>query len=191
MTVAPTTSRRRRHAAPAFTCGLLIFVWVAAALSAQSARITPVTRDGQVLVSFMVADAFNDQVVAAINSGLTTSFSYEVELRRGATLWVDRTIDVARVVAAVKLDNLTRKYQISIMRDGRVEDSWVTADLDEVRRAVTEFARLPLFSTRSLEANAEYYIRVTVRTRPHNALFVFPWARDGVLGSAPFTFLPR
>ena len=158
---------------------------------AQTARITPVARDGQVLVSFEVTDAFDEQVRAAIESGLTTSFTYEVELRRGAALWVDRTIDVAQLVASVKFDNLTRQYQVSIMRNGRVEDSWMTADADAVRKAVTVFSRLPLFSTSKLEPNSEYYIRVKVRTRPHNALFVLPWDRDGVLGSATFTFLPR
>jgi hypothetical protein len=160
-------------------------------LTAQTARIIPVARDGYVLVSFEVSDAFDPQVKAAIDSGLTTSFAYEVELRRGATLWVDRTIDVARVVAAVKFDNLTRQYQLSLTRDGRVERSWMTADATEVRKAITTFSRLPLFSTRKLEPNAEYYIRVKVRTRPHNALFFLPWDGDGVLGSATFTFLPR
>ncbi len=77
-------------------------------------------------MSFDVDEAFNDQVQAAIKSGLTTTFTYDVELRRSATLWVDRTIDVAQVAASVKFDNLTRRYQVSITRDGRVESSWVT-----------------------------------------------------------------
>jgi hypothetical protein len=160
-------------------------------VAAQSVTITPVTRDGHVLVSFELAGAFNDQVQAAIKSGLTTSFTYEIELRRAATLWLDRTIDVAQVAASVKFDNLTRRYQVSILRNGRVEDSWISDDADQVRRAVTVFSRLPLFSTGRLEPNAEYYVRVKARTRPHNALFVLPWDRDGVLGSATFTFLPR
>jgi hypothetical protein len=172
-------------------CLFLALLAVTGPAAAQSARITPVARDGHVLVSFEVADAFSDQVEAALTSGLTTSFTYDVELRRGATLWVDRTIDVAQVVAAVKFDNLTREYQISITRDGRVEDSWITQDAQEVRRAITVFTRLPLFNTRKLEPNSEYYIRVKVRTRPHNALFVLPWDRNGILGSATFTFLPR
>ncbi|MGE3844395.1 MAG: DUF4390 domain-containing protein, partial [Vicinamibacterales bacterium] len=97
----------------------------------------------------------------------------------------------AQVAAAVKFDNLTRQYHVSISRNGRVEDSRVTADAEEARRALTVFSRLPLFSTSRLEPNSEYYIRVRVRTRPHNALFVLPWDRDGLLGSATFTFLPR
>jgi hypothetical protein len=171
-------------------CSGLLF-GAASQAAGQSARITPVTREGHVLVSFEVVGALSQQVQAAIESGLTTSFTYEVELRRAATLWVDQTIDVAQVAAAVRFDNLTRRYQVSITRDGRVEDSWITEKPEEVRRAITVFSRLPLFETSRLEPNSEYYIRVKVRTRPHNAIFVLPWDRDGVLGSAPFTFLPR
>jgi hypothetical protein len=159
--------------------------------AAQAVRITPVARDAFVMVSFEVPEAFNEQVQAVIESGLTSSFTYDVELRRGATLWVDRTIDVAQIAATVKFDNLTRRYQVSILRDGRSDAPWTTADVNEVRKAITTFTRLPLFSTQKLEANSEYYIRVKVRTRPHNALFVLPWDRDGVLGSATFTFVPR
>jgi hypothetical protein len=177
-----------RHAAWLLAGLLLLGVAPAAA---QSARITPVTRDGHVPVSFEVLGALSQQVQDAIESGLTTSFTYEVELRRAATLWVDRTIDVAQVATSVKFDNLTRQYQVSVTRDGRVEDSWITESADDVRRAITVFTRLPLFPTDRLEPNAEYYIRVKARTRPHNAIFVLPWDRDGVLGSVPFTFLPR
>jgi hypothetical protein len=176
-----------RRCLAALVCGLMLCL--PALGFAQSARITPVARDGHVLVSFDVDEAYSEQVQAAIRSGLTTTFTYDVELRRGAALWVDRTIDVARVAASVKFDNLTRRYQVSITRDGRVESSWVTEDEAQVRRGITVFSRLPLFRTDRLEPNSEYYVRVKVRMRPHNELFVLPWVRDGVLGSATFTFL--
>jgi hypothetical protein len=170
---------------------LAMLVVAPAVVMAQSVRITPLARDGQVLVSFELDGAFTDEVRAAIQSGLPTSFTYDVELRRAVPLWVDRLISSARVTATVRFDNLTRRYQVMVTHDGRVADTQTTGDEEIVHRAVTQFQRLPLFSTRPLEANAEYYIRVRVETRPRNALFVIPFGRDGVLGSAPFTFLPR
>jgi hypothetical protein len=158
---------------------------------AQSIRVTSLTREDRVLVSFELSEVYNDDLKAAIQSGLPTSITYDVELRRATTLWVDRMVDTARVTAAVRFDNLTRRYQISVMRDGRVEDSRVTDDEQAVQQALTTFARLPLFRTSLLEPNAEYYVRVRAQTRPRNSLFVLPWERGGVLGSAKFTFLPR
>jgi len=158
---------------------------------AQSLRVTPVVRDSQVLVSFEVADAFSDELWDAIHSGLPTSFTYDVELRRSTPMWVDRVIGTARVAATVRFDNLTRRYQVALLQDGRVEQARALEDRDEVLEALTVFQRLPLFGTRRLEPNAEYYVRVQVRTRPRNARFPLPWDRDGVFGSATFTFLPQ
>jgi Domain of unknown function (DUF4390) len=171
--------------------GSLLALLAVAPLVAQSIRVTSLTREDRVLVSFELTEVYNDDLKAAIQSGLPTSITYDVELRRATTLWVDRLVDTARVTASVRFDNLTRRYQISVMRDGRVEDSRVTEDEQAVQQALTAFSRLPLFRTASLEPNAEYYVRVRAQTRPRNSLFVLPWERGGVLGSAKFTFLPR
>jgi hypothetical protein len=159
--------------------------------AAQTLRVTSLAREDRVLVSFELPDAFNDDLRASIQSGLPTSITYDVELRKGTTLWVDRLIATAQVTAGVRFDNLTKRYQVSVMRDGRVEESRVTEDEEDVRQALTVFQRLPLFDTAILEPNAEYYLRVRARTRPHNSLFALPWERGGILGSTKFTFLPR
>lgn len=180
-------SRLQRRA----VLGSLVALLAVVPLLAQSIRVTSLTREDRVLVSFELTEVYNDDLKAAIQSGLPTSITYDVELRRATTLWVDRLVDTARVTASVRFDNLTRRYQISVMHDGRVEDSRVTDDEASVQQALTTFARLPLFRTAALEPNAEYYVRVRAQTRPRNSLFALPWERGGVLGSAKFTFLPR
>ena len=75
---------------------------------AQSVHVTPLIRDERVLVSFRLADAFTDDVREAVHSGTTITFVYEVELRRGATLWIDRTLASSRIVATVKYDPVAR-----------------------------------------------------------------------------------
>lgn len=185
------TSLRPRTARLAIVLAVSSLLLLPALTEAQSLRVTPVVRDGQVLVSFEVDDAFSPELWDAIHSGLPTSFTYDVELRRSTPLWVDRTIGTARVAATVKFDNLTRRYQVALLQDGRVEQARALEDRAEVLEALTVFQRLPLFGTRRLEPNAEYYVRVQVRTRPRNARFPLPWDRDGVFGSATFTFLPQ
>jgi hypothetical protein len=157
---------------------------------AQNLRVTPLPRDGQLLVSFTLADVFDDDVRAAIRSGLPTTFTYDVELRRGVALWFDRTIAETTVSATVKYDNLTRRYQVTRMLDGRVESPPQVTDNEEtVRVLMTEFEKLPLFDTAVLEANAEYYLRVNARTSPRNSWFVWPWRRHRASGRATFTFI--
>ena len=155
----------------------------------QTLQVTPLTRDGSVLVSFKLADAFTDDLRAAIQSGMTITFLYDVELKRGASLWLDRTIGTVTISASVKFDNLTRRYYVTIAKEGRIDSTEPTDSEATARRWLTEFNRLPLFSSAGLEANGEYYVRVRARTTPKSASFVWPWASHDVTGNAKFTFL--
>jgi hypothetical protein len=158
--------------------------------AAQTLQVTPLPRDGQVLVSFKLSDAFTEEVLAAIHSGMTISFVYDVDLKRASAVWVDRTIASASVTAAVRYDNLTRRYQLTRMLDGRIERADTTEREEEVRAWLTaDFDKLQLFSRAPLEANGEYYVRVRVHTTPGTASFVWPWMRSGVTSLAKFTFI--
>ena len=171
---------------------LVVVVMLAARLAAAAGgspdiTVTPIARDGQVVVSFDMGDAFTPEVRDAIESGLVTTFSYDVELRRGWGLF-DRTVASMTVSATVRYDNLTRRYQMSRTVDGRVEDARPTEDPSAVRAWMTHFVRVPLLATTSLETNGEYSVRVRAHTRPRNAWFFWPWG-GALLGQAKFTFV--
>jgi len=171
-------------------------VWLAAttallAAATQTIQVTPLTREGKVYVSFKLSDGFTDEVAEAIHSGLTLTFLYDVDLKRSASIWFDRTIASATVSATVKYDTLTRKYSVTRAYDGRIESADTTDSEEIVRGWLTAFDRLPLFSSAGLEANAEYYLRVRARTSPRTAmLFFWPWVGHDVAGMARFTFIP-
>ena len=177
------TSRTCLHA---LLCWILLTAMVAAQ---QSLQVVSLTRDGRVLVTFKLADVFNDDLRAAIKSGLTTSFVYDIELRRGSTMWLDRTIDSTTLTASVRFDNLTLRYHLTRTQDGRIDVADSTDREEDARIWLTEFERLPLFSSAPLEANAEYYLRVRAHATPRNASFVWPWARHDWTGHVKFTFL--
>jgi hypothetical protein len=171
----------------------LAFVLVAAlAVPEQNLDVTPVARDGQVLVSFKLAQTLTPDLQNAIHSGLTVSFVYKVDLKRSSVTWIDRTLASAIVTATVRFDTLTRKYHLSRLFDGRTVDSKVT-DREDLAWAwvTTQFEHLPLFRGLKLEDNAEYYVRIRAHTSPRNASFVWPWQGDDVVGLAKFIFLRR
>jgi len=172
---------------------LLAVVLCAALVGADAPRgvnVSVVSRDGHVYVSSTAADAVMADVEEAIQAGLTTTITYDSELRRPVSIWFDRTIGSATVSVSVQYDTLTRRYQLSRSVDGRLDDSKVSEDKSEVKRFVLRFDRLALFNTGDLEPNVEYYVRVRVRTRPRDAFFFWPWGRDAASGLARFTFIP-
>ncbi|HEX4347645.1 MAG TPA: DUF4390 domain-containing protein [Vicinamibacterales bacterium] len=168
----------------------LFVLWPAAAhADGPDLTVTPLQRDGQVFVSFELSDGLSPDVRDAIQSGLPTTFSYEIELRQDSAIF-DRTIAAITITASVRFDNLTRRYQMSRAVDGRVEDARPTEDQNAVREWMTRFDRVPVSTTAALETNGEYYVRVRALARPRSTWLSWLWNRSAVLGNAKFTFIP-
>jgi hypothetical protein len=165
-----------------------LIIAMATVCQAQTVQVTPLAKDGRILVTLRMNDVFTDEVRAAMHSGLRITFVYDVELKRSTALWVDRTLATATVTATIEYDILTRRYLATRREDGRM-DLAVTIESEDAARAwLTEFDKLPLFSSGGLEGNSEYYLRVRAHTTPRNASFVWPW-EGGVAGLAKFTLL--
>ena len=156
---------------------------------AETMRVRPIFKDGQVLVTFALDGGLTDDMKAVVQSGLKTVFTYTVELKLRAAVWVDRTVATAVVSASVDYDNLTRRHTVSQARDGRVEQSFIVEDPAEVAQMVTSFDRLSLFKTR-LEPNHEYYVQVRADARPRSNSTLWPWSGTAS-GLARFTFIPN
>jgi Domain of unknown function (DUF4390) len=163
-----------------------------AAASEDSAIITvaPQARGDAIVVSFSTSRAVTPAIEQAIASGLPTTFTYDVELRQPSTFWFDKLVDSARIAVTVRFEPLTRRYHVTLLQDGRVAEERATDRVEDVRRWVSTFDRLPLFTTRELQEHTTYDVRVRGRTAPRHTWSFWPWSRPSALGSAGFTFLP-
>jgi hypothetical protein len=169
---------------------LVGLLWAVSALAADPAvRVETSVQDGYVFVSFNVTGDIPEEVRASIHSGLPTTFSYDVELRQQAQWWVDRTLGAARVSAIVKYDNLMRRYEVTLIDDGRVEEVRSTEDENQAFEWMTAFQARRLMSTRTLEPNGEYYIRVRALARARGLGWPFAGGTP-VLGSVTFRLRP-
>ena len=167
-------------------CAAVIVAMGVIARAAETVRITPITQDKKVLVSFELTDAYTDAIRESIASGLRTTFSYDVALRMEA--WVDRTIATTVVTTSDQYDNLTRQHRLTRVIDGRIEDATVTDDEAVVRSWLTTWKRLPLCETSKLDATRDYYVRISARARP-SAGSLLGWA-TAITGQTKFTFIP-
>jgi hypothetical protein len=152
--------------------------------------VAPVARGDMILVSFSTSKVVTPSIEQAIESGLPTTFTYDVELRRPSFLWFDKLVASARIAATVRFDALTRRYHVTLLQDGRVAEERATDRAEEVRRWVSVFDRLPLFTTRELIEQTAYAVHVRGRTTPRRTWSFWPWARPSAHGSAGFTFVP-
>jgi hypothetical protein len=158
------------------------------ALAQESLRITPFVRDNQVLVSFELADAYNDAVHDAIASGLKTSFTYELELRTEVPGWVDRTIARTVVTTSDQFDNLTRRHTLTRTVDGRIEQATVAETEAFAKTWLTTWKDVRVTDTSKLDPTREYYVRITTRARPFGGSLL--GLSRSISGQARFTFIP-
>lgn len=137
------------------------------AQATQALRVVPVVRGDYLVVNIDLRDGLTPEVLAAIDSGLKTTFTYTVDLKVEATLFRDRTVMSAIVANSVEFDNLQRKYTLERSVDGReVGKPEVTDSPAKVREWLTRLQDLQLFRTRQLVRNREYYVRVSASARP-------------------------
>ena len=154
----------------------------------QALRVVPRVRGERLHVNIELRDGFTPDVRAAIHSGLTTTFTYTVDLRLDVAGWIDRTMGQTVVTNTVDYANLTRKYQLERRIDGRLEQAFASDDESEVRQWLTAMKQLPLFPTSMLERNREYYVRVSASARPSHGSMLWPFG-SGTSGQGKFTFI--
>ena len=174
--------------------GLAVLALIAATapLAAQAAKglqVVPVVRGDSLIVNFELRDGLTPDVRAAIDSGLKTIFTYTVDLRVDAGFWLDRTVAQSVVTTSVEYDNLERKYTLERRINGRSEPREAVTTLDplEVRQWMTKVKDAPLFSTRVLTRNRDYYVRVSASARPSYGSILWPFG-SGTSAQTKFFF---
>ena len=169
-------------------CAAVVLAAGAIAHAAQTLRIIPLVHDNEVLVSFEVADGYTSDVRDAIQSGLRTTFSYDVELRMRNHLWVDPLVATSIVSTSDHYDNLTRRHALTRTVDGREQDSITTENEVTVRQWLTSLDKLPICRTTKLDPNRDYYVQVSARVLPYHTSML-GWT-SAIVGRSPFTFIP-
>jgi hypothetical protein len=178
----------KRAALPAVLTACLVLALAAAPFVADI-KVTPVVAAGQVQASFVASEAFTNENLEILRNGVPLTFTYQVEVRRPSTVWLDRVVGSTTVAARIKFDSLTAMFQVTKEQDGRVTSSRSTAKEDEMREWATEFDSVPITAVDPLEPNADYYVRVRLDATPHLKVSLWPFGRTDATGRADFTFI--
>jgi len=92
------------------------------------------------------------------------------------------------ITTSDQYDNLTRRHTLWRNVDERAHESAVTEDERAARRWLTTVTQMMLCRTSKLEANREYYVRISARLRPQRgSLFGFT---NAISSQTKFTFVP-
>ncbi|HEU5182401.1 MAG TPA: DUF4390 domain-containing protein [Candidatus Polarisedimenticolia bacterium] len=135
-------------------------------------------REGQILASFRLDGALDDETRARIASGLETEFEYRLEIIKPRRLWVDGKMAQHRLITGVKYDSLSRQYGLTLKRDGKVERSSTTDRKEEMERWLTFLGDIPLGAAAEYIPPGDYAVRVRAEFPMRFLLYFIPWDQD-------------
>ncbi len=147
--------------------GLLVLATINAPAGPDKAEITNLLAqptDNHILLSFVLAGAFDDEVRRRVDSGLPTGFRFRLRLTRDRKRWFDNDLATSDLRVVAKYNAVTREYLINFMQDGLLVKSQVVRDANELEQAMTHFERLPVFALASIPPGGEdRRLRVRIR----------------------------
>lgn len=124
-----------------------------------------VTNSNQtLLVNVVLLGSLPDPVVEGLGTGIPATVRFQVELWQYNSWWVDRRIAAKIVERQVVYDVLTKEYRVSAAQ-GEEREPYVTRDLWEAERVLSEVRGLRLAPITSLKRDDLYYVRVRAEVR--------------------------
>lgn len=131
-------------------------------------------RDQRALASFHLADGLDDRFYERLESGLPTAFVYEMELRVQRRMWFDKTLETQELQVTAMYDALEREYLINYKLDGKLFDSRVVRELDELSRAMTRVEDVPAFDLSDLSSGQRLRVRLRATLGSKTVLAMIP-----------------
>ena len=110
----------------------------------------------QVEVSLQLVNGFSDELFERIETGLASSYTYHFVLYRDQKRWWDNKLDSSKLDVIATYNAMTREYLINYKQDGKLIDSRIARDRDELERAMTRINDVTVFELGALQDVAGY-----------------------------------
>ena len=168
------------------------------AVSPDVVNIGVGTNGKYVVMNARLVDGFTEKILEAIENGVPMGFTFEIELRKANTLWVDSLVSSNKVRHRVQFDSLKKIYRFS--ESGKnVKRKIITRKESRYQKLMLTLKDIPIAPIYKLDPNEKYYVRVKADLEtdrfwfPFNYILFFvpfsafetSWAQTSPLSIAP------
>lgn len=142
-------------------------------------------------LSTRLRSGFSEAFLERLESGLPTELTYRFSLYRDRKRWWDGELAKSTYQIIAMYNAVSREYLVNYKLDGKLTETRVARNLEELERAMATLDQVPIFSLETLAPKAQRTIRraqVLVKGRVElgssSWLWVFPttqttdWARS-------------
>ena len=168
------------------------------AVSPDVVNIGVGTNGKYLVMNARLVDGFTEKILEAIENGIPMGFTFEIELRKDNTLWVDSLVSSNKVRHRVQFDSLKKIYRFS--ESGKsVKRKIITRKESRYQKLMLTLKNIPIAPIYKLDPNEKYYVRVKADLEtdrfwfPFNYIFFFvpfnafetSWAQTSPLSIDP------
>ena len=128
----------------------------------------------RVQASFELVNGFSDKLFERIQTGLASGFVYHFVLARDQKLWFENKLDTSNLEVTAMYNAVTREYLINFKQDGKLIDSRIALDREELEEAMTRFSGLTVFHLRDFSPKKRLSVRARVELGSKTTLLIIP-----------------
>ncbi len=140
-------------------------------------RITDlrVTLQGNRLeAGFELVDGFGDELVERIRTGLPSGYDFQFRLVRDYKRWFDNDIEGCDFQVVAMYNAVTREYLVNYKIDGKLIQSRVMRDLEELRRGMTRFEQIPIFTLDEIGGRRRLLVKARAKLGSRTIFYFIP-----------------
>ena len=151
-----------------------------------------------VVMNSRLTDGFTEKIIEAIESGVPIGFTFEIELRKENTAWVDSLVSKNTVRHKIRFDSLKKAYYFSELGKN-VRRKVITRKTSRYKKLMLTLKDIPIAPVFRLDPSEKYYVRVKADLEtdrfwfPFNYIFFFvpfsdretSWAQTSSLSIDP------
>jgi hypothetical protein len=138
-----------------------------AAAPLRISNLVVTNSDSTLLVNLVLLGAMPDGIVEGLGTGIPAAVRFQLELWQYNSWWVDRRIAATILERQVVYDVLTKEYRVLALQ-GEERDAYVTRDIWEAERVLSEVRALRVAPITSLKGQDLYYVRARADIRTGN-----------------------
>jgi hypothetical protein len=183
---------------------LIFFLFIAVPIPAAFAdspnivNIGVATKGRYVVINARLIDGFTEKITEAIESGVPMGFTFEIELRKENTAWVDSLLSSNTIRHKIQFDPLKKAYRFSEVGKN-VRRKVITRKMSRYQKLMLTLKDIPIAPLFRLNPDEKYYVRVKADLEtdrfwfPFNYIFFFvpfsdfetSWAQTSPLSIDP------
>jgi hypothetical protein len=137
---------------------ILVFPFPAFCQKASIKDIHVERADGVWKVSFDVENCFTEKMEEAIQSGISTTFTFYVNLHQKRSWWKDRKLASVEFRHTVQYHPIQKVYQIKL--EGQSHSSLSASSLEEAKKLMSRVKEFKIQSSSPFEPGVPAYFRI-------------------------------